>query len=80
MFVILIIFDVWGKIEDLKSYEDYIELKKRMLESKTCEQCKKYAIAYRICNNNQGGGKEVYLVYGAGNTGKNFLICCKIYL
>lgn len=45
-------FDVWGKIEDLKSYEDYIELKKRMLESKTCEQCKKYAIAYRICNNN----------------------------
>lgn len=41
-------FTGWGKIEDLNSYEEYIRLKKKMLQSKTCMQCKKYAMAYRV--------------------------------
>ena len=37
----------------VNSYEDYIRIKNKMLECKTCMDCKKYAIAYRIlnCNN-----------------------------
>lgn len=41
-------FSGWGKIEDLDSYEDYIKLRKKMFESKTCIQCRKYAMVYRI--------------------------------
>ena len=46
-------YNEWGKIENLNSYEDYIRIKNKMLECKTCMDCKKYAIAYRIlnCNN-----------------------------
>lgn len=43
----------WGKIEDLTSYEDYKELKKKMLNSKTCIQCRKYEMAYRVLQINQ---------------------------
>lgn len=46
-------FDNWGKIEDIDSYEEYRELKKKMLKSKTCMQCKKYAMAYRILYNHR---------------------------
>lgn len=41
-------YDTWGKIEEIRSYESYKRLRKKMLQSKTCMQCRKYAIAYRI--------------------------------
>lgn len=53
-------YNEWGKIENLNSYEDYIRIKNKMLECKTCMDCKKYAIAYRIlnCNNPITNRKE----------------------
>ncbi len=41
-------YDVWGSISSVNSYEDYRKLKAKMLESKTCIQCRKYAMAYRV--------------------------------
>lgn len=43
----------WGTVEDLDSYDDYLKLKEKMLESKTCMQCRKYAIAYKYLHNDR---------------------------
>ncbi len=43
-------FDTWGKIENINSYDEYRKLKKRMLKSQACIQCRKYAMAYKILN------------------------------
>ena len=41
-------YDVWGRINSVNSYEDYRKIKEKMLESTTCIQCRKYAMAYRV--------------------------------
>lgn len=41
-------FTGWGKVEDTNSYEDYRKIKRRMLDSKTCIQCRKYEMVYRM--------------------------------
>ena len=41
----------WGTIWDVNSYEDYKNIKKHMLTSESCKECRKWGIDYIVSHN-----------------------------